>query len=454
MAPTRRGRRNSTPPSYDPDLYANWTSDRLREALQARGVTIPRLTRRLGLVRLLRCSNGPPTTTSSTDSSATGARSHEPPPPNANNNGGAVFDIVNTLTLSIKSLQDNVAALSNKVDSMTSSTTNTTAIEHSLRHPNNSSSQANNDSSITFTVGTAYGAMLSSRNVPATTPPNPSATLNSDPNRLPQHRDTSDCRPGSYVRTTYGYSSESLPLVETISPQLRQNIIAGKDVNLTSLLIPYFTGASASFDDNMPNNNNHPNKSDPRLARQLSLGEFIQAFGTYKNVMCSAYPHRRPELDLYERDIVEMATRYNGTGFYEYHRQFSLRAAAHLRFNNVLVDWSVFASYKPNTCQWCNNTLHASGFCPTQVGHDNRPYSSANRNPYRLPRDIGKDHHGREIITHLGREICNNFNGERGCIVPRCHNLHVCLLCKEEHSKIQCSKNGYAKNALTYPRRK
>lgn len=47
------------------------------------------------------------------------------------------------------------------------------------------------------------------------------------------------------------------------------------------------------------------------------------------------------ELDLYERDIIDMATRYPGKGFYEYHRQFSLMAASHLRFNNIMVDWSV-----------------------------------------------------------------------------------------------------------------
>lgn len=57
--------------------------------------------------------------------------------------------------------------------------------------------------------------------------------------------------------------------------------------------------------------------------------------------MCSVFSHRRVELDLYERQIVDMATRFPGPGFYEYHCQFSLKAAAHLRYNNVCVDWSV-----------------------------------------------------------------------------------------------------------------
>ena len=57
--------------------------------------------------------------------------------------------------------------------------------------------------------------------------------------------------------------------------------------------------------------------------------------------MCGAYPSCRLELDLYERDSVYMATRYNGRGFYEYHKSFSAQATAHLRYSNKKVDWSV-----------------------------------------------------------------------------------------------------------------
>ena len=39
----------------------------------------------------------------------------------------------------------------------------------------------------------------------------------------------------NYVKTPHGYSAESLPLVETISPHMRKIIIEGKDVNLAAL---------------------------------------------------------------------------------------------------------------------------------------------------------------------------------------------------------------------------
>ena len=100
-----------------------------------------------------------------------------------------------------------------------------------------------------------------------------------------------------------------------------------------------------------------------------------------------------------------MATRYPGKGFYEYHRQFSLMAASHLKSNNILVDWSVqnnplfcnlFANTRAQTCASCNSTLHFSGFCP-------------------LNRSVGEkrngdiDSYGRRRQFHEGKEICQCF---------------------------------------------
>ena len=73
-----------------------------------------------------------------------------------------------------------------------------------------------------------------------------------------------------------------------------------KDVNLASLLIlqytgPLTTGTSELYD-----------RLGPQLNRNLSIAE--PAFGTLKNIICEGYCSRRVKLDLYERDIIEMAT--------------------------------------------------------------------------------------------------------------------------------------------------
>lgn len=40
---------------------------------------------------------------------------------------------------------------------------------------------------------------------------------------------------------------------------------------------------------------NLSNKPDPHLNKNLTIQEFIQAFGKYKRIMCSVYLERREE---------------------------------------------------------------------------------------------------------------------------------------------------------------
>ena len=52
--------------------------------------------------------------------------------------------------------------------------------------------------------------------------------------------------------------------------------------------------------------------------------------------MCEVWD-RRKELDAYEAIVVGIASRIDGTAFYEYHRSFSARAAALIQKQNVKV---------------------------------------------------------------------------------------------------------------------
>ena len=321
-------------------------------------------------------------------------------------NFSTMVDIVSKLSSTVQSLQQNVINLTARVNSISSTQCNGPTQENNATTVGPSTFTAPvHQSSEEYNLDTAFARLSSSAAG--------SATQATD-----------------FKRTRFGFSAESLPLVETISPALRQQIITGKDVNLASLLIPYYNPADDKVDGR---------KQDKRLDIVLNLGEFIQAFGIFKNIMCSAYPQRRPELDLYERDIIDMATRYPGNRFYDYHRQFSLLAASHLNFNNVLVDWSVrnntlfcnlFANAKAQSCSSCGSTLHQTGFCHlTGSGSDKRSDT---------------DHYGRRKMYHEGREICNNFNGSKGCFAQKCRHVHVCLECKGAHPLSMCEQ---AKNS-------
>ncbi|CAC5394727.1 unnamed protein product [Mytilus coruscus] len=319
------------------------------------------------------------------------------------NDNRVLIGIVSKLSSTVQSLQQNVSGLTGKVNLLLQARNENTSTSRIAETPNayvsapvdnvsniiNHNSTNSSQSWSNFNLQSAYNALQNTRTAP-------NAAAGSEEQLLNMGNS------GNMVRTAHGYSAETLPFVETISPQLRKNIISGMDINLTSLLIPYYSG-SGTHELSLSEDKN--NKSDPRSSRSLSLGEFIQAFGIYKNIMCTTFPHRRSELDLYERDLVDMATRYPGKGFYEYHKRFSADAAAHLRHNNIPVDWSIrnntlfcniFANIRPNTCSICSSTFHSSSYC-NQSNNNNRNTTGSNRS--------NQDIHGRERSYHGGKEI-------------------------------------------------
>ncbi|KAL2102236.1 hypothetical protein ACEWY4_001404 [Coilia grayii] len=67
--------------------------------------------------------------------------------------------------------------------------------------------------------------------------------------------------------------------------------------------------------------------SDSRLQRNISFGEFVIAFGVYRDILCQAYPERREEMDSYLATMANFSQCYGGTLFYEYHLSFSAKSA-------------------------------------------------------------------------------------------------------------------------------
>ena len=126
------------------------------------------------------------------------------------------------------------------------------------------------------------------------------------------------------------FHANSLPWIDLVSPQLRQDILAGKDINLAALLILGYKGPGEYEQRSlMIAEEIIPLKplTDPRVNKALTITEFIKAFSIYKNVMCEGFPEREKELSAYLANIVEMATHFSGLTFYEYHREFSKNSA-------------------------------------------------------------------------------------------------------------------------------
>jgi hypothetical protein len=257
-----------------------------------------------------------------------------------------------------------------------------------------------------------------------------------------------------------GVSINSLPSVDFVRPNLRKDILAGKDICLASLLIPdnkQTTPKEIIIGDEAFT---VKAQSDMRLTHPLSIENFTLAFNKYKNIICEAFPNRRKELDAYHSSILNMSRQYGGTHFYEYHKQFSFKAAQFLHQRGIKIDWSVrdselymstFTGIKVNTCDICSSSQHTSTFCDRNVPSSNQQRSWAggltgkatSKSPY--DRNTDSDIRGRHIATAGdGRQICNNYNGGRGCVFgQRCYHAHVCLGCQKAHPQHKCpeSKN-------------
>ncbi|CAG2254337.1 unnamed protein product [Mytilus edulis] len=133
-------------------------------------------------------------------------------------------------------------------------------------------------------------------------------------NRLAQLGQNDSYRMPVYSVKSFGVPASSISDTYMISLEIRQNIITGKDLNLNSLLIPNYEIPIKK----------KTSENDDRLIRNLSLDEFIIDFGRFKRIMCSAFPSRGEELELYLAYIVETANIWPYK-FFEYHRMFSAR---------------------------------------------------------------------------------------------------------------------------------
>ncbi|VDI62454.1 Hypothetical predicted protein [Mytilus galloprovincialis] len=117
------------------------------------------------------------------------------------------------------------------------------------------------------------------------------------------------------------------PHVQAVAPNVRKQILEGKYINLATLLNNQENVQDYKTVDESDGSVLLIKHRDPRLQRNLSIQEFLEAFNIYKNIICEKQD-RRIEFDMYIQDVIDISARYKGPVFYEYHKAFANKVAA------------------------------------------------------------------------------------------------------------------------------
>ena len=140
-----------------------------------------------------------------------------------------------------------------------------------------------------------------------------------------------------------------------------------------------------------------------------------------KQVMCESHPNRREELDKYMSFVIDLAGNWPGFCFYQYHLEFSARAAEHFE-RGSMVDWgvrcqeifiTVTAGKRANSCALCSSYDHQSAFC----------HLAAERQTQSMGQ--GGSRSG---------STCNYYNNSV-CHRASCPYLHACSNCRSTAHK-------------------
>ncbi|CAC5368602.1 unnamed protein product [Mytilus coruscus] len=121
------------------------------------------------------------------------------------------------------------------------------------------------------------------------------------------HHDTGSCY-------TAKVSSGMFPHVQAVAPNVRKQILEGKYINLATLLNNKENVQDYKTVDESDGSVLFIKHRDPRLQRNLSIQEFLEAFNIYKNIICEKQD-RRIEFDMYIQDIIDISARYKGPKF-------------------------------------------------------------------------------------------------------------------------------------------
>ncbi|CAC5418082.1 unnamed protein product [Mytilus coruscus] len=253
----------------------------------------------------------------------------------------------------------------------------------------------------------------------------------------------SKSKPDDSSHTYAVVSSGMFPHVQAVEPNVRKQILEGKYINLATLLNNQENVQDYKTVDESDGSVLLIKHRDPRLQRNLSIQEFLEAFNIYKNIICEKQD-RRIEFDMYIQDVIDISARYKGTVFYEYHKAFANKVAAIKLTHGKVVDWSIrdeklYSSITSGQiikeCETCGSLGHLTAVCQTLPSFgqsNNRSKPTYNQTHFQKSQigsngrdDSNTDIRGRPVLFFRGREVCNNFLSGKCFKGTNCLFAHV-----------------------------
>ncbi|CAB4415278.1 unnamed protein product [Rhizophagus irregularis] len=126
--------------------------------------------------------------------------------------------------------------------------------------------------------------------------------------------------------------------------------------------------------------------------------QWLKAYTIYTEAVLTLYPHRREELDTYERHIVEKSDKYPFDIVFEYDQKRRIRLCDNRQLTLLMSAPDVENRYFYPIVE------HRTGFI-----------------------SLKKDRWDQIAYDERGKEICNKYNFER-CHYPYCKRSHVCIV--------------------------
>lgn len=209
-----------------------------------------------------------------------------------------------------------------------------------------------------------------------------------------------------------------------VAHNIRAQILAGVDINLSSLLSLFPVSESShqidcrDFSVTLKNQN-------PHSSRMLSFTEFSIAFSRFTEIII-------PQLNDYLVLIAELALSYRGGHFYTYHKLFSAKCAGQVSHWNQCPYWGALPLLGCGniSCIICRSVAHSTMSCP-QINPSIPPCPNTSpvKSTIYVPRpattNTNPNSRGKAFSFADNRQPGNNFYILK-CTRQRCWYLHIC----------------------------